>query len=111
MSFFGKPNLEIVPVINSYMSSAHWRFLYFHGQKNARLVCDQTAYDTPKRKRTALISFLSPLLFFGAEVHRKEMEKLWTDEVIVARAWNRFMTKTISEWNDLILWVRSHVWL
>ena len=54
---------------------------------------------------------MSPLLFFGAEVHRKEMEKLWADEVIIARAWNSFMTKTIIEWNDLILWVRSRDWL
>ena len=96
-------------MINSF--SAHWRFLYFHGQRHARLVCDQTAYDTRKRKRSALVSFLSPLLFFAPEVHLMGMEKLWTDELIIMRAWKSFVTKTIMEWNDLILWVRSRVWL
>jgi len=36
-----------------------------------------------------------------------EMEKLWAGEVIIERAWKGFMKKTIIEWNDLILWVRS----
>ena len=35
-----------------------------------------------------------------------EMEKVWTDEVIIERAWKGFMAKLLSEWNDLILWVR-----
>jgi len=96
-------------VVNSYTFSAHWRFLYFHGQRHARLVSDQTVYDTTKRKRSALVSFLSPWLFFAPEVHLIEMERLWTDEVIVERAWKSYMTKTIIEWNDLILWVRSRI--
>jgi len=83
---------------------AHWRFLYFHGQRHARIVSDETVYATPKRRRSALVSFLSPLLFFAPEVHLMEMEKLWTDEVIIERAWKGFMTKLLSEWNDLILW-------
>jgi len=83
---------------------AHWRFLYFHGQRHARLVCDQTAYDTRKRKRSALISVLSPWLFFAPEVHLMETERLWMDDVIIERAWKSYMTKTILEWNDLILW-------
>ena len=109
LSFFGMPNLEVVSVINSYTFSAHWRFLYFHGQRHARLVCDQTAYDTSNRNRSVLVSFLSPLLFFAPEVHLMEMDKLWTDEIIIERAWKSFMTKLLSEWNDLILWVRVHV--
>jgi len=109
MSFFGKPSLGVVPLIKSHTLSAHWRFLYFHGQMHARLLCDETVYATPKRRRSALISFLSPLLFFAPEVHLMEMEKLWTDEVIIERVWKGFMTKLLSEWNDLILWVRPHV--
>jgi hypothetical protein len=100
-----------VSVINSYTFSAHWRFLYFHGQRHARLVCDQTAYDTTNRKRSALVTLLSPWLFFAPEVHLMEMDKLWTDEVIIERAWKSFMTKLLSEWNDIILWVRFHVQL
>jgi len=88
---------------------AHWRFLYFHGQKHARLVWDRTVYDMKNRERSALVSFLSPLLFFAPEVHLMDMEKLWTDDVIIERAWKSFMTKLLSEWNDLVLWVRFHV--
>ena len=109
MSIFGKPNLEVVPVTNSYTFSAHWRFLYFHGQRHARLFCDQTVYNSTKRKRSALFSFLSPWLLFAPEVFLVEMEKFWTDEVIIRRSWKSFMTTLLSEWNDSILWVRIHV--
>jgi len=83
---------------------AHWRFLYSHGQKHARLVRDQTVYNKPKRERSLLITLLSPLLFLAPEVHLREMEKLWTDEVIIETVWRSFMTKLLGEWNDLILW-------
>jgi len=82
---------------------AHWRFLYFHGQRHARLLCDQTVYHGPKRERTALISMLSPLLFFAPDVHLDEMEKLWTDEVIIETAWKSFINKLLNEWNSLII--------
>ncbi|KAH9981642.1 hypothetical protein BJV74DRAFT_887437 [Russula compacta] len=83
---------------------AHWRFLYFHGQGHARLLKDQTVYNKPKRERSMLISFLSPVLFFAPEVHLRDMEELWTDEVIIVTAWKDFMTKLLDEWNGLILW-------
>jgi hypothetical protein len=86
--------------------SAHWRFYYFHGQRNARLMRDQTVYDKPERERSLLITCLSPLLFFAPEVHLREMEKLWTDEVIIETVWKNFMTKLLAEWQDVILWVR-----
>jgi len=83
---------------------AHWRFLYFHGQKHARLVKGRTVYYKPKRERSLLITLLSPLLFLAPEVHLREMEKLWTDEVIIEPVWKSFMTRLLGEWNDLILW-------
>ncbi|KAI0250650.1 hypothetical protein BJV78DRAFT_544493 [Lactifluus subvellereus] len=82
---------------------AHWRFLYFHGQKHARLVRDQTVYDKPKRERTLLITLLSPLLFFAPEVHLRDVENLWTDDVIIETAWKSFMTKLSGEWEGVIL--------
>ena len=63
-------------------------------------------FTTQKRGRSSLILFLSPFLFFTPEAHLIEMEKLWTGEVIIERAWKSFISKTIVEWNDLILWVR-----
>ncbi|KAH9989672.1 hypothetical protein BJV77DRAFT_1069397 [Russula vinacea] len=83
---------------------AHWRFLYFHGQKHARLIRDQSVYDRPKHERSLLITVLSPLLFLAPEVHLHEMDKLWTDEVIIETAWKNVMDKLLREWTDIILW-------
>jgi len=38
------------------------------------------------------------------EVHLKEVEQLWTDEVIIETVWKSFMTELLKEWDDLILW-------
>jgi hypothetical protein len=61
-------------------------------------------YDKPKHERSLLITVLSPLLFLAPEVHLQEMEKLWTDEVIIETAWKNVMTKLVQEWEGVILW-------
>jgi hypothetical protein len=73
---------------------------------HARLIRDQTVYDRPKRERSLLITILSPLLFLAPEVHLREMEKLWTDEVIIESVWQNFMITMLKEWKNVILWVR-----
>ena len=50
--------------------------------------------------------FLSPLLFLAPEEHLLEMEKLWTDDLIIQSLWKSFMTEMLAEWHDVILWVR-----
>ena len=118
LSYFGKPCSDPVTrwfaLVNSCTCSAHWRFLYFHGQRHARLMRNQTVYDKPKRERSLLITFLSPLLFLAPEVHLREMEKLWTDEIIIETVWKSSMSKLLAEWEGVILWVRiqsQHNWL
>ena len=91
------------------MCLAHWRFLYFHGQNSARLERHKTVYTNPGLERTWLITFLSPLLFLAPEVHLRDLEKLWTDEVIIETVWKNFMTKLLDEWGELILWVCYYV--
>ncbi|KAF8256627.1 hypothetical protein EI94DRAFT_277482 [Lactarius quietus] len=83
---------------------AHWRFLYVHGQHHARLVKHHTVYSGSKKPRSLLITLLSLVLFLAPEVHLKEVEKLWTDEIIIERVWKTFMTKLLGEWEELILW-------
>ncbi|KAF8257609.1 hypothetical protein EI94DRAFT_1757514 [Lactarius quietus] len=84
---------------------AHWRFLYFHGQSSARLERNKTVYEpNPGENRTWLITLLSPLLFLAPEVHLLDLEKLWTDEVIIETVWKSFMEKLLHEWGELILW-------
>jgi hypothetical protein len=62
-------------------------------------------YNKPKRERTLLITLLSPLLFFAPEVHLRDVERLWTDDVIIETVWKSFMTKLLGEWEYVILWV------
>ncbi|KAH9973818.1 hypothetical protein BGW80DRAFT_1306583 [Lactifluus volemus] len=83
---------------------AHWRFLYFHGQKHARLERDKTVYDEPLRERTLLITLVSPLLFLAPEVHLRDLGKLWMDEIIIETVWRAFMAKLLEEWQDVVLW-------
>ena len=114
LSFFGKRIWSQMIHISYVMCSAHWRFLYFHGQIHARLMRDQSVYDKPKRERSLLITFLSPLLFLAPEVHLREMEELWTDEIIIEAVWMDSMSKLLEEWERVILLVRiqsQHNWL
>ena len=62
-------------------------------------------YDKPKRERSLLITFLSPLLFLAPEEHLREVEILWIDEIIIESLWKSFMTEMVAEWHDVILWV------
>ncbi|KAI0067089.1 hypothetical protein BV25DRAFT_1820257 [Artomyces pyxidatus] len=82
----------------------HWRFLYFHGQKAARLDQGRSLHGDVSHPRSLLIALLSPLLFYAPEIHLKEIEKLWADQIIVAMAWKRFITRLQSEWQEFILY-------
>jgi hypothetical protein len=84
---------------------AHWRFIHFHGQKTPRQDCCKSIYKDGRRSRTILIRLLSPILFFFPDVHLRELEKLWTDEIIVETLWRDFMQKLVSEWTEFVLYV------
>jgi hypothetical protein len=84
---------------------AHWKFLFAHGQQHARLIRHQTMYSRPKHPRSLLITLLSLVLFLAPEVHLRDVEKLWTDEIIFETVWKSFMNKLLGEWEELILWV------
>jgi hypothetical protein len=99
------PHWILRQVVNTCAYSANWRFQFFHGQQHARLSKDQSVYDERPSERSRLIRFLSPLLFFGPEVHLRELKELWTDGIILEIAWKKFMTKLQDEWIDFILWV------
>ncbi|KAH8987915.1 hypothetical protein EDB92DRAFT_1104549 [Lactarius akahatsu] len=82
---------------------AHWRFLCFHGQNNARLERHKTAYANTKQKRSLLITSLSPTLFFAPEGYLLELEKVWVDGVIIEVTWRNFISGLLKEWEQLIL--------
>lgn len=91
-----------------YLSLAHWRFLDFHGQINARLNRNEAIYHKQSQGRSILIIILSPLLFLAPQKYLTELEEAWIDEHILEPVWKSLMTKMLSDWSDLILWVRIY---
>ncbi|KAH8995341.1 hypothetical protein EDB92DRAFT_196891 [Lactarius akahatsu] len=83
---------------------AHWRFIHFHGQKVSRQDCYKSIYKGSRRKRTKLVRILSPILFFFPDVHLLELQKVWTDEIVVEALWREFMQKLVSEWTEFVLY-------
>ncbi|KAH9071193.1 hypothetical protein EDB83DRAFT_321597 [Lactarius deliciosus] len=83
---------------------AHWRFLHFHGQKCSRQDRYKSIYKGSSRKRTILVRTLSPILFFFPDIHLVELEKVWTDEIVVEALWKEFMQKLVSEWTEFVLY-------
>jgi hypothetical protein len=85
---------------------AQWRFVHFHGQQTTRQDRHKSIYKDRCRKHTILFRFiLSPLFFFFPDAHLRELEKLWTDDIIVEALWREFMQKLVSEWTDFVLYV------
>jgi len=82
---------------------AHWRFLDFHGQINARLKRNEAIYHKQSH-RSFLIIVLSPLLFLAPQRYLTELEETWIDEHILEPVWKSLMTKILDEWSDIILW-------
>ena len=86
---------------------AQWRFVHFHGQKTTRQDRYKSIYKDGCRNHTRLFRFLSPLFFFFPDAHLRELEKLWTDDIIVEALWRDFMQKLVTEWTEFVLYVRS----
>ncbi|KAI9446144.1 hypothetical protein H4582DRAFT_1843464 [Lactarius indigo] len=95
------PSLSLARLLSFY---AHWRFLHFHGQKVSRLDRHKSIYGGSHRKRTILVRILSPILFFFPDVHLLELEKVWTDRIVVEALWKEFMQKLVSEWTEFVLY-------
>jgi len=79
--------------------------MHFHGQKSTRQDRYKSIYKDNRRKRTILFQILSPILFFFPDVHLRELNKLWTDKIVVEALWKEFMEKLVSEWTGFVLYV------
>ncbi|KAI9443664.1 hypothetical protein BJY52DRAFT_447779 [Lactarius psammicola] len=101
----GTGNPHVITSVARLLSFyAHWRFLHFHGQKSSRQDRYKSIYKGSSRKRTILVRILSPVLFFFPDVHLRELEKVWTDKIIVEALWKEFMQKLVSEWTEFVLY-------
>ncbi|KAJ7664314.1 hypothetical protein B0H17DRAFT_301858 [Mycena rosella] len=78
------------------------RVYNFHGEPGARLNVDQSVYGTI-RKRTFLITLLSPLLFYAPDFHLVSLHKIYTDKLIRHRGWAEFVTRLNDEWKEFTL--------
>ncbi|KAH9020473.1 hypothetical protein EDB85DRAFT_522627 [Lactarius pseudohatsudake] len=101
----GPENPHVITSVARLLSFyAHWKFMHFHGQKSSRLDCYKSIYKDSRRKRTMLVRILSPILFFFPDVHLLELEKVWTDKIVVQALWKEFMQKLVSEWTEFVLY-------
>ena len=99
--------------------AAYYRYVNFHGQREARLSSDQTIYGF-QPMRTYLIKTMSILFFYAPELHLSGahdrrvlfvyadsqigLESVYTDYVIVYHRWVEFITKVRSEWTEFTLY-------
>ncbi|KAJ6595731.1 hypothetical protein DFH09DRAFT_973865 [Mycena vulgaris] len=79
------------------------RVYNFHGEPGARLSIEQSVYGTV-RKRTMLISLLSPLLFYAPDFHLVSLQKIYIDGLIRHRGWSEFITRLNNEWQEFTLY-------
>ncbi|KAJ7431193.1 hypothetical protein FB451DRAFT_1321023 [Mycena latifolia] len=79
------------------------RVYNFHGEPGARLSVDQSVYDTV-RKRTRLITLLSPLLFYAPDSNLVNLHKGLNDGLIRRRGWAELITKLHEGWQEFTLY-------
>ena len=79
-----------------------WRFVHFHGQKTSRQSRYRSIYKDSFHKRTKIFRLISLMLFFAPDVHLRELERVWADELIIEDIWCQ---KLASEWVELVLYV------
>jgi hypothetical protein len=53
--------------------------------------------------QTLLITILSPLLFFAADIHLSSLSNMWVDNMIVETTWKKFIEKIQNEWETYLI--------
>jgi hypothetical protein len=86
--------------------TVHSQFMDLHGQKGVRLSYYQSIHGPVVQSRTLLVKILSPFVFWAPDIHLQALEKIWVDRVIHTIAWDDFIKKRITEWQDFSLIVQ-----
>jgi len=84
----------------------HSQFMDLHGQMGVRLSYHQSIHGPVVQSRTLLVKILSPFVFWAPDIHLQALEKIWVDRVVHTRAWDDFIKKRITEWQDFSLIVQ-----
>ncbi|KAN0131778.1 hypothetical protein V8E53_010429 [Lactarius tabidus] len=78
----------------------YWRFIYFHGQRGAGF----GRHGTVQRKRTFLVTLVSPVLFNSPKAYLQELEGILVlDKAVGENRWRSFISGLLKEWEQLIL--------
>ncbi|KAJ7927514.1 hypothetical protein B0H13DRAFT_2312462 [Mycena leptocephala] len=75
------------------------RVYNFHGEQGVRLSSDQSIYEI--EKRTKLVKFVGPLLFYAPDSHLVNLNTIFTDDLIRHRSWAEFIMRLSTEWQEL----------
>ncbi|KAK7676788.1 hypothetical protein QCA50_020256 [Cerrena zonata] len=75
------------------------RFYNHHGQPNARLNRDESVFGNEiHRPRSLTFLCCSPFLFWMPDIYLAELEKIWVDQTVGARPWNKFIGILTKDW-------------
>ncbi|KAH9478421.1 hypothetical protein JR316_0008876 [Psilocybe cubensis] len=78
------------------------KYLHFHGEPHARVERDVSVYGDIY-KRTWLVKYLSPILFFAPDFHLKNLQSMWVDRIMHKSVFRDAMKKMNEEWDRYVL--------
>ena len=112
MHIFGVYKLWIVfpfkinfDFIITTVSSRYWNYA---GEAHARLSRDQSIYGELGNQHSWVIKILSVILFFAPNVHFKNIQKMWVDQISYAACWGQMLEVLNVEWNRYIILVSQN---
>jgi hypothetical protein len=86
---------------------AHERALNYAGLPIARLSRNQRVFRDLAHVKTALITCISPFLFFAPHAHLSVLEEIYVDDMINQTPWKSFIEHVKEDWQNLCLMVSS----
>jgi hypothetical protein len=54
--------------------------------------------------RWAVVSFISPFLFFAPDVHLTALERVYNDEIISEVPWKAFISNLNEDWREFVIY-------
>jgi len=98
-----KPAAGSIAIISRFLHNFyHERFLHLHGQRMARLNRNQSIH--PERKRTLLMTVVSPLVLYGAEAHLRKLQEITTDSLVNDVLWKEMLGRITDEWREFTIY-------
>lgn len=67
----------------------------------------QSVLDPPKRMQNSILTAISTALFDLPDEHRSRLEGLWVDDLVYASAWHKYVSETVEDLKQRMIWVSS----